>query len=323
MLASTQRVGATTLTITNLGTLGGTGSVAYAMNSVGAVAGWSYTADGFLHGVLWSEGEMIDLGAFEDFYSYSEARDVNDLNQVVGISLINPPGECGGGRNRAFLWQDGGPLIDLGTLGGCDSGAMAINNQGWIIGFSTTTEGQLHGALWVDGQIRDLGTLGGTYSSALGINEAGQVVGLSETATGEFHAFLWTRGKMKDLGSLGGLSEAHSINNRGQVVGLYVAADGYTRAFSWSKGRMTDIWKLGIASSATSVNDAGDIVGTWYDAEGRRHSFLRRGDRMLNLEDLLPPDSGWSQLGAQSIGNDGRIVGDGTIDEGFRAFLIS
>jgi len=136
-----------------------------------------------------------------------------------------------------MLYTPGVGVQDLGTLGGTRSEAYALNEQGQIVGYSTTATGARHAFLWTPGVgMQDLGVLaGGLASAARGINDRGEVVGGSTlpspvpTRNPERHAFLWTpAGGMQDLGALGGeftSSVAFDINNAGQVVGRSYSAD--------------------------------------------------------------------------------------------------
>ena len=82
--------------------------------------------------------------------------------------------------------------IDLGTLGGTESDALAINDLGQVVVGAFTAAGEYHVVLWTaGGGMQDLGTLGGFSGCAEAINDLGQVVGLSQTATGEWHACMW------------------------------------------------------------------------------------------------------------------------------------
>ncbi len=83
---------------TELGTLGGTHSYAYAINVDGVVVGASTTMSGALHAFAWDpiSAEMVDLGALPGD-TQGEALAVNDHGQVVGRSF-------GAGVDHAVLW---------------------------------------------------------------------------------------------------------------------------------------------------------------------------------------------------------------------------
>jgi probable HAF family extracellular repeat protein len=138
---------------------------------------------------------------------------------------------------HAFLWQNG-VMTDIGTLGGSSSTAVAINNQGQIVGSSNLPGDTVqHAFLWQAGVMIDIGTLPETLNStASGINNKGQVVGFSFDDS--FRAFLWENGVMYDINDLlvddSGLQLlfAFQINARGQIVGTAVQkSTGEVRAY--------------------------------------------------------------------------------------------
>jgi probable HAF family extracellular repeat protein len=173
----------------------------------------------------------------------------------------------------------GGKMIDLGTLGGENSEAKAINKSGQIVGWSITASGETHAFLKNPGQkMKDLGTLGGTgslgikYSIATGINDKGQVVGTSiidfESGDSIYAPFLYSGDAMTvlnvpdlDAGAYTMKWWPNGINNSGEVVGA--VEDPVTRiqkSFLYSEGAITILCE---DSVATGINDNGDVVG-WY-----------------------------------------------------------
>ena len=189
--------------------------------------------------------------------------DVNDAGQVVGWSYTVgstescPPTPC---IHHAFLWTATEGMVSLGTLGGTNSEATAVNADGWVVGQSDVTQGS-DAFLWTpDHGMADLGRLGGGFSSgALDVNDRGQVVGWSGTADpGVRRGFVWTAAAgMVELPPLPGYasSEARFVNNSGYVVGVSCSA-----ACPTSNSRAT-LWVVPVKGDAQQqLEDTIDLI---------------------------------------------------------------
>lgn len=141
-------------TMTDLGTLGGTGHgfgiFAKNLNNQGQVVGLSdLRGDKTFHAFLWTKASgMMDLGTLPgDVASVGLA--IGDSGVVTGASIddqFNP---------TAFIWQNG-VMSDLNSLIPANSPlylatACSINSSGQIIGFAFDSSGQLHGYLATPG----------------------------------------------------------------------------------------------------------------------------------------------------------------------------
>jgi len=247
-------------------------------------------------------------------------------------------------------------MTDVGTLGGRQSAAMAINARGQVVGWAD--RGLAEAFLWENGVMRGLGSLGGE-SEALAINNAVQIVGESGG-----RATFWENGVMRDLGSLEGYpaSGAWDINQAGVVVGFALRQNGpdrVYRAFLHDGRQMIDLGTLGgEQGSARAINDHGAVVGGAETETGVVHAFLWKdglmhdltpdypsttyacdinntssvvgrpaflwsdGD-MIKLNDKLPPESPWHLSVAFGINEKGQIVGWGEIRSRDHAFLMT
>ena len=232
---ATETIGQTAI---DLGALGGQNSAAAGINDAGQVVGNADTSAGTSHAFIATNGKMTDLGTLPGG-QYSSALGINNAGQVIGYAEVNststpvsgpheifPGYPIFGGGYHAVLYQQG-QVTDLGTLGGANSVAMAINQSGQIVGTAETATGAQHAFLYQNGKMQDLGVLnsnwsqafwGVAYSQAYGINNAGAIVGESNSL-----AFLDENGKMYNLNNLVNipnitLSQAWAINNVGQIL---------------------------------------------------------------------------------------------------------
>jgi probable HAF family extracellular repeat protein len=216
----------------DLGTLGGSQSYAFGINSSGEVVGASNLSDDIvMHAIKWTQAiGMQDLGTLSGFDS-SIALGVNTSGQIAGyVYDSSDTVNC-----HAVLWSADGSIQDLGTLGGSTGVATGVNDSGAVSGYSDAGFGsplvafvwrastgmkklssinsianaigpsgvagysvnkalKPQAAIWFIGTgLKDLGTLGGSYSIAFGLNAQNTVVGSSEvTPDGDVHGFVWT-----------------------------------------------------------------------------------------------------------------------------------
>ena len=221
-------------------------------------------------------------------------------------SAIDNAGRIAGElAGRAFVW-DGGTILDIGTLGGESSNALALSDNGFVTGSAARPDGSSHAFLYRSGVLRDIGQLG-VASSGTGVNERGQVAGTWVDAAGEDHAFLYTDGVARDIGSLGSNSaRATGINAAGDVVGSSFLPDfSAFRAFLYRDGVMRDLGTLGgPSSSAAAINDAGQVAGTSFIDDDIEHAFLYSDGVLRDIGSL-----GGALTQARGLNEAGMVVG--------------
>ena len=289
----------------DLGTLpGGSGSLGYAVNDRGEVAGYSDVAGGVGHAFLSAPngGALKDLGTLPGG-DFSGGHGVNASGQVVGQATT------ASGSYHAFLsGPDGGALQDLGTLpGGNFSDGSAVNASGQVTGRSGTADGYYHAFLSGPngGALQDLGTLpGDVRSKGFAVNVSGQVVGLSQSRNGETRAFLYSGGVMIDLDALvtpgsafarlylaTGITDSGIIIGDGATTGFDIGVIAQNNAFL-----LTPILggpKITVTASASAANGTGQrtITLTTTNTGGASANTLQITAVTLGGAAPVPPSS--------------------------------
>jgi probable HAF family extracellular repeat protein len=172
--------------VTDLGTLGGTDSIAYGVNSSGQIVGRARNAQELNRAFIYQNGVMTSLGTLGGTGSVGEA--INDAGSAVGYAQdVND-------QFRGFVYS-AGVMTSIGTLGGNESQALDINNAGQVVGFARNASGNPRAIMYENGVLMDLNTLlpAGSGWSVLEIaheiNDSGWIVG-EGTYLGRHRAFL-------------------------------------------------------------------------------------------------------------------------------------
>jgi probable HAF family extracellular repeat protein len=179
--------------MTDLGTLGGTCTIAEGLNNNGTVVGAYVNDNQIEHGFLWENGSIHDLGGTlggDD----TVAVGINDHGVIAGWAYL-----AGNTTFHAALWRQVADITDLGALGeGQCSFASSINVTSEVVGASLsgcTFDANTSAFLWARGSIVDLNTLIPAGSAlhlqwARGINDRGEIAGTGLDAALNVHAFV-------------------------------------------------------------------------------------------------------------------------------------
>jgi len=268
------------VTVTDLGTLGGANSWATDINNRGQIVGWAKDASMRRLAVRWSSsGVILDLGTpASSAFSYAEG--INDVGEVVG--RFGDPGEF---EYRPFYWSLGTGMVEMDrSLFPGDpldplyiGKANAINDAGMIAGVIekdfTSFDVPCRKSLPVAWKYytappfivhcsEDLNS----YNRAWDINNSGWIVG-SEGTGATTRGFVWKSGVTTHIPNplLGTQVRGSGINDAGVIVGSANLA-GATRAIRWDGVAGASTWLPilagGTSSYAEEINDQNFITGT-------------------------------------------------------------
>ena len=178
-----------------------------------------------------------------------------------------------------------------------------------------------------------------SWVSARGINDKGQIVGVVSDCTTlqqpcdseQRHlttAVLWDSVSAEPTAiSVFGdpfvryrPTYAQDINNQGQVIGFYKSV-GDNYAFLWHDGQTQSIGLLG-RGALKRINNSGQAVGRFESSTTYSDKYpvlWEEQTGLVDINDLIDPDSGWSLNEVTDINDQGVMVGYGSFEsEGSR-----
>lgn len=229
----------------DLGTLGGTQSVAQAISANGLwITGVSQTEKGINSAFRWSQRDgMQDLGTLSDFHT-STGLAVSDEGIVFGE--VYHPSEI-----RSFRWSEQRGMEDLGTLGGDDTGFLKLSADGsTVLGMAKTAEKLGYYIFrWTETEgITDLGIRTGvdlvTKTINSGISSDGQVIVAQQlnSATNQLSPVRWSQSHgIQQLGPVG--TKATCVSDDGLAIGGRKSLDARNRC------QIACYWKITLIST--------------------------------------------------------------------------
>lgn len=175
---------------------------------------------------VWTALGGVQTLAFDGVLNgFGSANGVSNTGFVVGETEAADGGPFTVGR--AFRFDSNtGVMLDLGTLGGTQSQALGVNDNGDVVGVASDSLGNDKPFLFRDGVMTDLGLLDGEFGgSAKAINNNGQIIGVDGGGFfGPGTPWLWEDGVKTDLASLVTLApnfqliDVIDINDAGEIL---------------------------------------------------------------------------------------------------------
>lgn len=300
-------------TVTDLGVLPGDAvSSASGINNHGDIVGFSSSGEAYERRVfLYAHGRMAKAGQGEGV-TYEGQPFINNSGQINRRQRLSSHAVLSRSESHQAIFYSGSQKIRfVMPLRWERADLLGMNDQGQVIGSYRQTIGNPSRISFVyDSKTRKFSTLpqppGGWEGFAGSINDHGQIAGIA-WQPGRDRAVLWNAGQPVFLPTVPGRdsSEGLGINNQGDIVGT--------------------AWSLPNAA-AQYVNDYPQrwrLLVPFFKKQWENRAVFYKGGKAQDLNSLIPEDAGWTLEEANSINDQGQIVGEGLHHGLERAFLLT
>ncbi len=249
---------------------------------------------------LWAKTGGLQEVAIPPGFSSSEGLGLNRSGHMIGVAI-----NLKTNQRQGFTYINGAVKL----LSGTHSRAFAINESDEIAGESTNSQGISAPVIWKDLNVVELGgCCGGVVS---GINNHSQATGNIYDQHGKYQAFVWD--KKSGVQLIGppnaSYSSALAINDAGHIL-IESFSQGVLLYQSGQLSRITLSSKL--PNHPKALNNCDVIVGSFGSFPDSGYAFVwDQSAQFRDLNDLIPPHSGWKLREATAINSKGEIVGWG------------
>lgn len=268
--------------LTEIGSLGGTNTFPLDLNNAGKVVGRSSIIDGPFgtsRAFVWSREDGTQLLGSATGIIGSEALDINELDQVVGYTIVSH--EVG---IIGFFWSEETGLVEIGQID--RNGFLGINDNSQIAGMQRNADESI---TWFrcqvdiaeDGSVEctreEISSFGDSNEFRMGtplaINNCGQVLGLAWNIDPAFdqRVAIWEPDGTVALQptAWNGIQLPAILNDSGHVA-FNAVVDFQLSAYYWDPGTNTTVRLPTLAAdrtTASAINEFDEISGESVDID--------------------------------------------------------
>jgi uncharacterized membrane protein len=264
-------------TFTSIDFPGATFTTPFGINNHGDIVG-AYRIEPPRHALLIKAGQFIPLAPTTILgTNFSQARDINDLGDIVGQFIGDD------GFFHGFLLSKS-VLTTLDFPGASQTSAFGINEFGTVVGSwdILDADGNLleeHGFTWKNGAFTEVNFPGSVDSFVQGINARGDFVGGWDAGLDSpTHGFVCSNGQCFSFDvpfPEAAFTQADRINALGHITGIYVDVDDVLHGFLAVGSSFTRLdFPDSTGTTCWGINSASQIVGVYDAPDGSVHGYL-------------------------------------------------